>query len=220
MFLWKSVKLKTGLKLVSTTENRFAQKPILTSLITRGTWSISRGKWSVTRGTWSITRGTWSVTRGMWSITRGTWSITRSVTKWLSGKIGAFRLEGRRFESHSSCYAGTLGKSFTRSACIMWCGALHGCLAVKFYSCNNLLSSVNTMSVMHTASVTVWDIKNTKIIIIIIIIITRGTFRLTMCQLKTRRTLVLINLDFNSFSFKTDHRGNYQIMWFSNLQYN
>jgi len=28
-----------------------------------------------------------------------------------------------------------------------WCGALRGCLAVKFYSCNNLLSSVHTLLV-------------------------------------------------------------------------
>src|SRR6218665_2834870 len=32
---------------------------------------------------------------------------------WLSGKFGALRLEGRRFESHSSHHVRALGKSFT-----------------------------------------------------------------------------------------------------------
>ena len=36
---------------------------------------------------------------------------------WLSGKFGALRPEGCRFESNSSHHVGTLGKSFT-----------HGCL--------------------------------------------------------------------------------------------
>ena len=34
---------------------------------------------------------------------------------WLSGKFGALRPVGCRFESHSSRYIGTLGKSFTHS---------------------------------------------------------------------------------------------------------
>ena len=34
---------------------------------------------------------------------------------WLSGKFGALRLEGGRFESHSSRHVGTLGKFFTRN---------------------------------------------------------------------------------------------------------
>jgi len=52
---------------------------------------------------------------------------------------------------------------FQISFFLPWCGALHGSLAVKFDSCNNLLSSVHTMSVIQTASATVWNIKNTKI---------------------------------------------------------
>ena len=53
-------------------------------------------------------------------------------------------------------------------AYIMWCGALCGFLAAKFDSCNNFPSSVHFISVIQTVSVTVWNIKNTKIIIIII----------------------------------------------------
>ena len=34
---------------------------------------------------------------------------------WLSGRFGALRSEGRRFESRSSRHVGTLGRSFTRS---------------------------------------------------------------------------------------------------------
>ena len=86
-------------------------------------------------------------------------NITIWGARWLSGKFGAFRPEGRRFESYSSCHVGTLGKS-----CITWCGTMCGCLAVKFDSCNSLLSSVHTMSVIHT--VRVWNIKARKIIII------------------------------------------------------
>ena len=34
---------------------------------------------------------------------------------WLSGKFGGLRPEDLKFESHSSCHVGTLGKSFTHS---------------------------------------------------------------------------------------------------------
>src|SRR6218665_3394898 len=34
---------------------------------------------------------------------------------WLSGKVGALRPGGRRFESHSIRHLGTLGKPFTHS---------------------------------------------------------------------------------------------------------
>src|SRR6218665_2293001 len=40
-------------------------------------------------------------------------------TLWLSGKVGALRPGGRRFESHSSYRLRTLGKSFTHS--FLWC---------------------------------------------------------------------------------------------------
>ena len=36
-----------------------------------------------------------------------------------SGKFGASCPEGRRFESHSSCHVGTLGKSFAHSYCCL-----------------------------------------------------------------------------------------------------
>src|SRR6218665_1386742 len=36
---------------------------------------------------------------------------------WLSGKFGAFRLEGRRVESHSSCHIGTLRKPSITVTC-------------------------------------------------------------------------------------------------------
>ena len=62
--------------------------------------------------------------------------------------FGAFGAEGRLFQSHSNRYAGTLGKFLTRVACIYdVMGALRGCLAVNFDSCNNLLASVHTLLV-------------------------------------------------------------------------
>ena len=36
---------------------------------------------------------------------------------WLSGKFGALRLQGHRFESHSIRHVGALGKCFTTVAC-------------------------------------------------------------------------------------------------------
>jgi len=41
--------------------------------------------------------------------------------------------------------------------CITICGALRGYLAVKLDSYNNLLLSVHTMSVIHSASGSVWN---------------------------------------------------------------
>jgi len=35
------------------------------------------------------------------------------------------------------------------------CGILHGCLAIKFDSCNNLLSSVHIISEIHSVAVSV-----------------------------------------------------------------
>ena len=35
---------------------------------------------------------------------------------WLSGRIGAFCPEGRRFESHSDCHVGTLSKFLAQNA--------------------------------------------------------------------------------------------------------
>src|SRR6218665_1641363 len=69
---------------------------------------------------------------------------------WCSNLVvvfGAFNAEGRWFVSHSSYHIGTLGKSITRNCLyyVMWC--LHGHLAVKFDSCNNLLTSVRTLLV-------------------------------------------------------------------------
>ena len=86
--------------------------------------------------------------------------IFRLVVWWFSGKFSALRPHGRRFEPHSSRHVGTLGKSLTRS-CLYnfcrtwinemkdktWCDALRDCIAVKFYYCYNLLSSVNTLLV-------------------------------------------------------------------------
>jgi len=55
----------------------------------------------------------------------------------------------------------SLGCGVCKIRCITWCCTLRGCLAVKFDSCNNLLSSVHTMSVIHSASVSIWS-KNTR----------------------------------------------------------
>ena len=67
---------------------------------------------------------------------------------WLCGKFGALHLQDHRFEPHSSCHIGTLGKSFTHNCLydVMGC-PLCGCLAVKFDSYDNLLSSVHTLLV-------------------------------------------------------------------------
>src|SRR6218665_1924566 len=47
-------------------------------------------------------------------------TVANSGGAWrLSGKVGAFRPGGRRFESHPSRPFGTLGKSFTHSC--LWC---------------------------------------------------------------------------------------------------
>ena len=61
--------------------------------------------------------------------------------------FGVFGAEGRWLEFHSSRHAGTFCKSFTRSCLydVMWRPAWH--LAVKFNSCNNLLSFVHTLLV-------------------------------------------------------------------------
>ena len=65
---------------------------------------------------------------------------------WISGRFGALHPQGHRFESYSSHHVGTLGKSFTQSCLYneMWCPAW---LAVKFDTCNNLLSSIHTLLV-------------------------------------------------------------------------
>ena len=46
-----------------------------------------------------------------------------------SGGFGAFGVEGRWFESHSSPHVGTLGKSFTRRCLydVMWCNVWLPC---------------------------------------------------------------------------------------------
>jgi len=49
--------------------------------------------------------------------------------------------------------------------CITWYGALYGCLEVKYDSCNSLLSSFRTKSVIHSASVSVWKLKYTKFLL-------------------------------------------------------
>jgi len=68
---------------------------------------------------------------------------------WLSGGFSALRSDGRRFECRSSRYVRTLGKSFTRSCLyeVMWRPVLLPC--GKFDSCNNLLSSVHTLSYVY-----------------------------------------------------------------------
>ena len=76
---------------------------------------------------------------------------------WLSGKFGAFCLEGQRLESHSSrhLFYGPWASPSLAVEWVTWRTALRGCLAVKFDSCNNLLSPVHTMFVIHAVSVTI-----------------------------------------------------------------
>ena len=81
--------------------------------------------------------------------------------RWLVVVLGA---EGRWFKSHSSGHIGTLGKTFTRSCLYdIWCGHLHGCLAVRFDFCSNLPTSVHTLLVNILRYVRLY-IKNENII--------------------------------------------------------
>src|SRR6218665_1030804 len=66
---------------------------------------------------------------------------------WLSGKFSALCPYGCRFESYSSRCVATLDKLLTLNCPVDTMGALRGCRAVKFDSCNNLLSSVHTLTV-------------------------------------------------------------------------
>ena len=69
-----------------------------------------------------------------------------------------------RFIYCKSCNLHSLGGGVCEIRCrlITWCGALRGCLVVKFDSCNNLLSFVDTMYVIHSVSVSL-KLKSTKI---------------------------------------------------------
>jgi len=51
----------------------------------------------------------------------------------------------------------SLGGSVCKIKRITWGGALRGSLAVKLDSCNNLPSSAHTMSVIHSADLSVWN---------------------------------------------------------------
>ena len=65
---------------------------------------LTMSHWSeVGRGMKSVT----NVNRHLLSFDCGAW--------WLSGKLGAFHMKGRKFESHSSRHVGTLDRSFTLS---------------------------------------------------------------------------------------------------------
>ena len=100
---------------------------------------------------------------------------TRHVTIVITGRcglvvgFGTFHPEGLRFESHSSCHVGTLGKSFTRSCLhiVIWRPTL---AALRLNSTPEITCyhpSIHTMFEIPTAYLTVQNIKNTKIIIII-----------------------------------------------------
>jgi len=64
---------------------------------------------------------------------------------------------GKRLAVPSPRYVLTYVGGVCKLRCITWCGALLGCLAVKLDSCNNMLSSVHTMSVIHSVTVSVWN---------------------------------------------------------------
>ena len=70
----------------------------------------------------------------------GTLTFRGVVAQWkvwcLASKLHP---QGRRFEPHSCRHVRTLAKSFTS---ITWSVGLRGCIAVKFDSCNNPLSSL------------------------------------------------------------------------------
>ena len=67
------------------------------------------------------------------------------VRWWLGGRFSALHSEGHRFKSHSSRHVeGPWASSSLIVFCIMWCGDLCGSLAVKFDSCNNLLSIIHS----------------------------------------------------------------------------
>ena len=61
-----------------------------------------------------------------WSLVHDTWFIVGH-----GGKFGALRLEGSRFESHSSRHAECLGKSFTHSRLLRF-----GVLTLTQYYCS------------------------------------------------------------------------------------
>ena len=46
--------------------------------------------------------------------------------------------------------------------CITWCGARRGCLTIKFHSCNNLLSSVHTCTLLVIVNILPWVILYIK----------------------------------------------------------
>jgi len=86
------------------------------------------------------------------SISYCMFSFTRlSLRDGLGGSavvFGSFGAEGRWFEHHSTRHVWTLGKSLALSCLYTtWCGALRGCLGVKFDSCKNLLSFVHSLLV-------------------------------------------------------------------------
>ena len=75
--------------------------------------------------------------------------------------IGAFRVEGRCFESHSSRHVGTLGKFFTRSCLydVMWCPAWLPCssrfqsfLKFGYINGNILLNWIYRMGALSVAA--------------------------------------------------------------------
>jgi len=65
-------------------------------------------------------------------------------------------MEGRGLNPTLAAMKGPWASPSLAVACITLCGN----------SCNNLLSSVHTVSVIYTVSVAVWNIKNTKLLLL------------------------------------------------------
>ena len=79
---------------------------------------------------------------------------------------GVWRLSGRVVGSKITLTAtqGPQASPSLAAAYITWCGAMHGALQLIIITCNNMPSSIHTMSVVHTVSVTVWELKTENIL--------------------------------------------------------
>ena len=115
---------------------------------------------------------------------------TQHLLERLGGWLVVFVAESRWLNSTTSRHVWTLGKSpfclYTRMhvlcmlcttpslvvACMTWCGALRGCLAAKFDSCNSLLSPFHTLLVIVNIlrCVRLYNIYYKKIIILLLLV--------------------------------------------------
>jgi len=65
----------------------------------------------------------------------------------------------------------------------MWCGALRGCLALKFKSCNNLPLYIHTKAAINCVCDSL-DIKHGKLLLLLLIIIIYFKAQILKCEIK------------------------------------